>query len=358
MNTLATKQEIISLLTCLFEIVKGKYITRVDHHISGYAKGKRYGVDNKNYYLSLTVTSYPILREHIDRNMTLDKIKSFYDDIDVIDVLTNNVMRYLHIYDKLNDNIMQLSLDEFISDVYKFIARMLYSISVEEFLTIKKIYLYSYDYERYSFNIKTILAIRRKNNPRDPWLLQLGQIIFNSTNTEDSKKKITNYRARNTIHDTLSSIVTQDITNLRKISCNSSIDRYYKDTSMYILMGTLEILGKFCTYTLKNKKISIILTESDIDYHMDNNLLISTIRTKFSLNDKSLVILVLISQDKYNVIKFSIYTNNKLVMDNEKDLLKGYKILIKETYNIDIIEDEDTEKVREKKEEEIWDNEY
>ena len=359
-----TKEEMRELISCIFEVSKAKYKTRIDTTQPGYFIGKRHGIDNKYHYIILSNTSMIKLRPHMERTMTVDKIKSFYGDLKVIDTLSNITLRYLNNTKKLNTSFIKMTLNEFILEakVQQFLSKMLNYIDKEDSLVIKKNYLYSHDYELYSINVNTVLTIRKRKNPSDPWLLELRRKIFSDNTDRERKSKP---RTKNMINDTLVSIIMGDIATLRKTICRNSKDRDTMAISMQALMGALEILGKFSTYTIKEKKLPIDIMTSRAEFD-NTGLLLKTLETTFMIDNKDLIATKLsINKNKDGESRFLFSINDKPITENKRDLTKGYRFMVKEIYNDEVDEDLQDSITEENVinedidgEDEEWDNEF
>ena len=359
-----TKEEMRELISCIFEVSKAKYKTRIDTTQPGYFRGKRHEIDNKYYYIILSNTSMIKLRPHMERTMTVDKIKSFYGDLKVIDTLSNITLRYLNNTKKLNASFTKMTLNEFILEakVQQFLSKMLNYIDKEDSLVIKKNYLYSHDYELYSINVNTVLTIRKRKNPSDPWLLELRRKIFSDNTDRERKSKP---QRKNMINDTLVSIIMGDIATLRKTICRNSKDRDTMAISMQALMGALEILGKFSTYTIKEKKLPIDIMTSQAEFD-NTGLLLKTLETTFMIDNKDLIATKLsINKNKDGESRFLFSINDKPIIENKRDLPKGYRFMVKEIYNDEVDEDLQDSITEENVinedidgEDEEWDNEF
>ena len=360
-----TKQEMRELISCIFEVSKAKYMTRIDTMKPGYFKGKRHGIDSKYHYLILNNTSMIKLRPYMERTMTVDKVKSFYGDIKVIDTLSNITLRYLNNIRKLNNGFTKMTLNEFILNlnVQQFLSKMLNYIDTEDSLVVKKYYLYSHDYELYSIDVNTVLTIRKRKNPSDPWLLELRRKIFSDSTDRERKSKP---KKKNMINDTLVSIIMGDITTLRKTQCRNSKDRDTMAISMKALMGALEILGKFSTYTIKEKKLPIDIMTSQAEFD-SSGLLLKALDTSFMIDNKDYIATRLsIYKNKDGDFRFLFSINDKPIIENKRDLTKGYIFMVKEIYNDEVEEDlrdnvpEEDNIVNDDidKEDEEWDNEF
>ena len=360
-----TKQEMRELISCIFEVSKAKYMTRIDTTKPGYFKGKRHGIDSKYHYLILNNTSMIKLRPYMERTMTVDKVKSFYGDIKVIDTLSNITLRYLNNIRKLNNGFTKMTLNEFILNlnVQQFLSKMLNYIDTEDSLVVKKYYLYSHDYELYSIDVNTVLTIRKRKNPSDPWLLELRRKIFSDSTDRKRKSKP---KIKNMINDTLVSIIMGDITTLRKTQCRNSKDRDTMAISMKALMGALEILGNFSTYTIKEKKLPIDIMTSQAEFD-SSGLLLKALDTSFMIDNKDYIATRLsIYKNKDGDFRFLFSINDKPIIENKRDLKKGYRFMVKEIYNDEVEEDlrdnvpEEDNIVNDDidKEDEEWDNEF